>query len=64
MSVTVKLNDSGKLCITFPFSWDNVAKIKAIKGKEWNPDEKYWSIPMKIENIQLLEDIFTGEHLL
>lgn len=64
MPVTVKLSDSGKLCITFPFSWDYVAKIKAIEGKEWNPDGKYWSIPMSIENIQLLEDIFAGEHVL
>nr|QNO56079.1 hypothetical protein GIJIEOGM_00020 [Methanosarcinales archaeon ANME-1 ERB7] len=31
--------------ISFPYNPDHIAKIKAVEGYRWHPDEKCWSLP-------------------
>lgn len=63
MSVSIRHNGSGKLLVNFPFSKVYVDGIKAIKGKEWYPVEKYWSVPSTVGNLRQLTMIFAGEDL-
>ncbi len=40
--------EAGRLIVRFPYSAERVAKIKAIPGKRWHPEEKYWTVPAEM----------------
>ena len=48
-----KLTD-GSINITFPFDRMVLDQIKSLSGRKWNPDGKFWTAPVLVENIQKL----------
>lgn len=40
--------------ITFPFNHDDLAKVKTLDSRRWNPDAKVWTTPLIVENIEKL----------
>jgi hypothetical protein len=43
--VNIDKEVSGTLKITFPYSPLLAEKVKTLKGRKWQPEEKYWSLP-------------------
>jgi len=37
--------DGDRIEISFPYNPDHIAKIKAIEGYRWHPEEKCWGVP-------------------
>lgn len=52
----VTLHNPKTFCITFPFSYDMVNKVKTLVGKRWNPAGKYWTAPINDFNRDKLEE--------
>lgn len=52
----VTLHNPKTFCITFPFSYDLVNKVKTLVGKRWNPAGKYWTAPINDFNKGKLEE--------
>ncbi len=51
--------DKDSITIKFPYNLAYIEKIKEIRGHRWNPDKKYWSVPLsELEN---LVSAFSGE---
>jgi integron integrase len=44
-TLRVSPDEPGRLTVRFPFSPENLAKIKTIEGRRWHPDRKYWTVP-------------------
>lgn len=63
MSVSIGLDNYGRLLVHFPFSRVILDKIRMIDGREWHPEIGYWSIPSSAENLNLLSGIFSGERI-
>ena len=63
MSVSIRLDNFGRLLVHFPFSRVILDKIRMIDGREWHPEIGYWSIPASAENLNLLSSIFSGERI-
>lgn len=63
--MTIYLNcqkgNSEKLFVTFDYTEERVANIKAIKGRAWNPQKRYWVIPYTQEAICEFKEIFHKE---
>lgn len=50
--VKVKQGKSGKILLdTQGYDADTIEKIKMIPGRQWHPNEKIWSIPLKRDSI-------------
>jgi integron integrase len=43
--IKIRPGVSGRITVVFPYNADHIAKIKAIKGHRWHPEEKQWSFP-------------------
>jgi integrase/recombinase XerD len=63
MSVSIRLDNYGRLLVHFPFSRVFLDKIRKINGREWHPEIGYWSIPSSAKNLNVLSDIFSGERI-
>ena len=46
MTFVVDLLATGEAKVTFPYDPDMVMLIKTVPGKRWDPDAKYWAIPL------------------
>lgn len=63
MSVSINMDNLGRLLVYFPFSKVILSKIRMIAGREWHPKMGCWSIPSNVENLNRLSDIFLGERV-
>ncbi|MGQ9629148.1 MAG: tyrosine-type recombinase/integrase [bacterium] len=52
---------SGRITVAFPYDPDYIAKIKTIAGRQWHPEEKYWSVPGYPGMVERLRALFGGE---
>lgn len=63
--MTIYLNcqkgNSEELFVTFDYTEERVTNIKAIKGRAWNPQKRYWVIPYTQEAICEFNEIFHKE---
>lgn len=50
-----------KLAVTFPYDPANVAKIKGVPGRAWDPNNRHWTVP--IEQLQTVQNTFPGFEL-
>ena len=53
------LREEGRIRVAFPYNYLFVKKIKAIKGRKWHPEGKYWSVPYS--ELERLVSVFDGE---
>ena len=50
-----------RIKISFPYNLDHIAKIKAIEGYRWHPEDKCWSLPYS--ELKGLLALFKGDKL-
>ncbi|MBN1891063.1 MAG: tyrosine-type recombinase/integrase [Thermoflexales bacterium] len=53
----------GRLVVQLPYSPERVAAIKGVPGRQWHPEEKYWSVPNTPETIDRIRSLFTGDRV-
>ena len=63
MSVSIRMDNYGRMLVRFPFSKVFLDKIRMIDGREWHPEIRCWSIPTSAKNLKLLSDIFSSERI-
>jgi len=44
-----------RIYIKFPFTRETLLQIKSIKYRVYEPDGKYWTVPLNLENIEILK---------
>lgn len=58
--VRICRTDLGKINIYMPYMAEILPMIRAIPGRSWCQQEKYWSIPDTTENMEQLMKVFKG----
>lgn len=63
--MTVVVNEYSDLLVSvkFPYSLENVAKIKHINGRKWIQSDKIWCIPNNNESITDLKMLFKSDKI-
>jgi hypothetical protein len=51
--------ENNKIIIRIPYNEELIKKIKAIPGRRWNPEKKYWEIPHSEGIIPKLQNLFS-----
>jgi len=60
--MVIKIIEADKsLFVTIPYSPERVARIKQIRERRWDPDNKYWILPNTQKTKILLHQIFSDE---
>jgi hypothetical protein len=62
-TVQITPGESGQLIIRFPYSPERVAAVKAVPGRRWHPEEKYWTIPRSPETLERVHSLFTSDRV-
>jgi hypothetical protein len=62
-TVQITPGDSGQLIIRFPYSPERVAAVRAVPGRRWHPEEKYWTIPYSPKTLERVRSLFTGDRV-
>lgn len=63
MYVHVKKYSEGFLSVKFPYSVENVEKIKKVAGRKWIESDKIWIIPDNEERTKLLCRLFGKDNI-
>lgn len=63
MSVSISMDNYGRMLVRFPFSNVILGRIRTIDGREWHPEIRCWSIPSSTKNLELLLDTFSEEQI-
>jgi SWI/SNF-related matrix-associated actin-dependent regulator of chromatin subfamily A-like protein 1 len=48
------VKNGNSIDVFFPFSWEDVDKVKSLPGRQFHSDRKYWSCPVSIDAIEKL----------
>lgn len=56
--ISIKEKSPDILTATFPYNTETVEKIKTIKGRKWNKNEKHWELPNNNDTFSLLKKHF------
>lgn len=62
-TIQVIAGEPGRLIVQFPYSSERVAAIKAVPGRRWHPEEKYWTVPHTQEAIERMRALFTTDRV-
>jgi integrase/recombinase XerD len=62
-TVQITPGESGQLIIRFPYSPERVAAVRAVPGRRWHPEEKYWTIPYSPKTLERVRSLFTGDRV-
>jgi integrase/recombinase XerD len=62
-TIQVTTGESGQLIIRFPYSPERVAAIRAVPGRRWHPEEKYWTVPHSPETLERVRSLFTSDRV-
>lgn len=61
--VLVELTETvDRIAVYFPYNPSDVEAVKQIRGRRWDPDERYWHVPMDLKAARQLREIF-GERM-
>lgn len=63
MFVHVKKHSEGFLSVKFPYSVENVEKIRKVDGRKWVESDKIWLIPEDTKRIKLLCSFFGRDNV-
>lgn len=64
MNLYVNKNINNEIIITFDYCKDGVEKMKAIFGRKWNPEKKYWTLPNTERTIEEIKSAFKNDHII
>src|SRR4051794_14938281 len=57
--VFVELTESvDRIAVHFKFDEDDVRRVKTIRGRRWDPDNRFWHVPMSLKAARQLREIF------
>ncbi len=59
--VKIEAGKSGRVIIRVPYNPELISKIKSVEGREWNSEEKYWTVPFSKGMLTLLLRLFRHE---
>jgi hypothetical protein len=62
-TIQVIPGEPGCLIVQFPYSSERVAAIKAVPGRRWHPEGKYWTVPHTPETLERMRRLFTGDRV-
>src|SRR4051812_29844436 len=61
--VFVELNETvDRIEVHFKYDAEDVAAVKTIKGRRFDPEQKFWTVPMDMKSARALRAIF-GERM-
>lgn len=63
MSIRIEKGKLGQLLISFDYNEKIVKKIKTIKGRKWNPEEKKWIVPDNESTINRINELFSNTEI-
>lgn len=61
--IQIKPGEAERLKLLIPYDAASVAKIKAILGRRWHPEEKCWSVPHSEDMVERLVSLFGEEQV-
>lgn len=61
--ITLGIDISGRITVTFPYDPEFVMKVKTIPGHRWHPAEKHWSFPNTDGTLEKILMVFEGEEI-
>ncbi|HVI77178.1 MAG TPA: SNF2-related protein, partial [Candidatus Acidoferrum sp.] len=50
--------DVQRIGVKFKYNEEDVAKIKRVPGRHWDPDERFWTVPMDMKTARLLRELY------
>ncbi|MCP4602994.1 MAG: tyrosine-type recombinase/integrase [Proteobacteria bacterium] len=62
-TIQVTPGEFGRLIVYFAYSTERVAVIRAVPGRRWHSEEKYWTVPHTPETLERMRDLFTSDRL-
>jgi hypothetical protein len=62
-TIQITPGEPGQLIIRFPYSQERVAAIRAVPGRRWHPEEKYWTVPHSPKTLEWVHCLFTGDRV-
>lgn len=62
MAIYVDKEDE-ELVIDFAYSEDRVKKMRTIKGRKWDIDNKVWRVPCSLKNVERIKEVFKNERV-
>ncbi len=63
MVIHIQRKNPKMLFIKLAYSAERVTKIKTMIGYRWDPENKYWTVPDTLENIERLFELFKDEQI-
>lgn len=55
--------EDGRLIVNFGYSPERVAAIKAVSGRRYHPEGKYWTVPHTAEAVEQIQALFTNDRV-
>jgi integrase/recombinase XerD len=62
-TIQVMPGEPGRLVVQLPYSPERIAAIKGVPGRQWHPEEKYWSVPNTPGTIDRIRSLFAGDRI-
>lgn len=59
-AIRIEPGGADRLVVRLPYSPEDVAKIKTIPGRRWDPLGKYWTVPRRDGVLAHLQTLFAG----
>jgi len=53
---TIGNSQQPKIKVTFPFSYDDLDKVRTLPARQYHSDGKFWSCPLSIDAVEMLQD--------
>jgi len=63
LSIWVRKGKPGELELVFPYNEEYIAKVKEIRGRRWDKDNKKWLIPDCEESMEQLLKLFLKDEV-
>lgn len=63
MSIRIERGKLGQLLLSFDYNEEIIKKIKTIRGREWNPEEKKWIVPDNESTINRINELFLNTEI-
>jgi integrase/recombinase XerD len=63
-TIQVTPGKPGRLIVRFGYSPQRVAAIKAVPGRRWHPEEKYWTVPHTPQALERMRSLFTDDRVI
>ncbi len=61
--IKIFVADGGVIKVVFPYNPTFIGKIKAISGRKWYPEGKYWSFPNTNGTLEKILKVFEGQEI-